>query len=96
MGARMKTICLDYDGTFTEFPELMNMIIDYCARKDIKCILATMRYEEEKDGGLMDIEKVIDVYYTGRKAKADYLKEKGIEPSIWIDDKPYWLYKDAL
>jgi hypothetical protein len=92
----MKTICLDYDGTFTELPDLMFMIIEYCSKNNIKCILATMRYDYEKDAALQKIEEKIKVYYTGRKAKKEFLECYGIYPSVWIDDNPEWLYKDSL
>lgn len=92
----MKIICLDYDGTYNKFSELMNIIIDYCEKKNIKCILATMRFDYEKDDGLMELEKKIKIYYTGRKAKSEYLKCCGIIPDIWIDDNPIWIYKDSI
>lgn len=92
----MKIICLDYDGTFTEFPDLMFMIIEYCNKHNMKCILATMRYEEEKDEGLKKIEEKIKIYYTGRKAKKDFLALYDVYPTIWIDDKPEWIYKDSF
>ena len=91
-----KLICLDYDGTFTEFPDLMFLIIDYCKKHNIEIILTTMRMESEMDNGLEQIKKEIPVYFTSRKAKKDYLKSLGIYPTIWIDDNPLWIYKDAI
>lgn len=88
-------ICLDYDGTFTKYPDLCNLIIDYCKKKNIECILATMRSEKERDDGLAEIEKKIKVYYTNRKAKALFLAELQIYPDVYIDDNPMWLYKDG-
>jgi len=91
----MKTICLDYDGTYTEFPYLMHMIIEYGSKHNVKVILATMRYPEEIDDGLKELQKKIDVYFTSRKAKQNYLLLQGIKPDIWIDDNPKWIVFDA-
>jgi hydroxymethylpyrimidine pyrophosphatase-like HAD family hydrolase len=91
----MKTICLDYDGTYTELPELMNMIIDYGSKHNIQVILATMRYPEEIDDGLKELQKKIDVYFTCRNAKQNYLLLQGINPDIWVDDSPKWIVFDA-
>jgi hypothetical protein len=92
----MPTICLDYDGTYTTFPELLNLIVDYCKSKNYKVILATMRYESEKDAGLSEIEnKGVTIYYTNRKAKIPYLNSLGIYPDLYVDDNPKWLLIDS-
>jgi hypothetical protein len=91
----MKIICLDYDGTYTEFPYLMRMIIEYGNLHNIKVILATMRYPEEADIELKELQKTIDVYFTSRKAKGAFLHNLGILPDIWIDDNPWFITQDA-
>lgn len=86
-------ICLDYDGTYTDFPDLFNIVIDYCKKNNIRIILATMRSEEEKDSGLIYLEKILDkVIYTNRNAKAKYLSDiYGIIPDVWVDDHPEFI-----
>lgn len=91
----MKTICLDYDGSFTEFPELFDMIIKESSRLKYKVILATMRYPHEEDLFLKEINNRISVYYTSRKAKLPYLESMGIEPDLWIDDRPDFILNNA-
>ena len=91
----MKTICLDYDGSYNVFPELFDMIIKQCLKQGYKVILATMRYPQEEDSGLRELSKKIKIYYTGRKAKFIYLKNIGIEPDLWIDDRPDFILNDA-
>ena len=89
----MKTICLDYDGTFTEFPDLMYLIINYCKKNNIRIILCTMRYESETDDGLKKIRELIPIYFSSRQPKADFLlKTYNIAPDIWIDDQPNFIY----
>jgi len=92
----MRTILLDYDGTYTEFPELMNIIINNQVNFNYKVILATMRYEQEADDGLKYIATRIPVYYTNRQAKLPFLKDNyNIIPDLVIDDKPKWLFSDG-
>lgn len=92
----MKIICLDYDGSYTDFPTLFDVIIDTATKQGHKVILATMRYEEEKDGVLKKLEKKLDkIYFTGRKAKQPYLASLGVYPDLWLDDNPRWILNDA-
>ena len=92
----MKTICIDYDGTYTLFPELLDCIIDKSLSLGYRVVLATMRYDYEITPGLQElINKVNEVVFTGRKAKLPYLSSKGIIPDIWIDDNPIWLLNDS-
>jgi DNA-binding LacI/PurR family transcriptional regulator len=92
----MKIICLDYDGSYTEFPELFNDIIIKCKAFGYTVIMATMRHENEKDSGLEYIETIVDkLIFTGRKAKKTHLESIGIKPDLWIDDNPKWILNDA-
>lgn len=94
-----KIICLDYDGTYTDFPDLFNLVINYCKSHNITIMLATMRSEQEKDSGLIYLERVLDrVIYTDRNPKAKFLLDNyGITPDVWIDDHPeFILYPPAI
>lgn len=88
----MKIICIDYDGSYTEFPELFECIINKCKELKYSVICATMRYPYEEDEELKNLGKKIDkVIYTSRNAKLPFLLNLGIEPDLWIDDNPKWL-----
>jgi len=91
----MKTICLDYDGSYTAFPELFNMIINRRKELGYNVILATMRYPSEANDALRNIANEIDVYYTGRKAKKEFLEVQVVFPDLWLDACPYWILNDA-
>ena len=91
----MKLICLDYDNTYTEFKSLCDMIIDKQSEFGYKVIMCTMRKPNETNEELEKLEKRINVHYSSRQAKRDFLKSIGIEPSIWIDDNPLWIYNDG-
>ncbi len=82
-------IALDYDKTYTLDPEFWDSFISSASKRGHEVFCATMRHETEP------IEIPCAVIYTSRKAKAAYLKERGIVPDIWIDDNPAWLYTDG-
>ena len=90
-----KLICIDYDDTYTDFPELMETIIRRSQALGYEVILATMRYPDEEDSGLKMLAERINVIYTSRKAKKPYLELLGKYPDIWIDDNPKWIIQDS-
>lgn len=94
---KQKIICLDYDGTYTDFPELMDTIITRSKYLGYKVILATMRYPDEEDDGIKKLREKLDgVYFTDRCAKREYLAEHySIFPDIWIDDNPAWIIMNS-
>lgn len=94
---KQKLICFDYDGTITDFPELMDSTLRRATTLGYRCILCTMRYPEEEDQYITALrDKFDDVYFTGRKAKQPYLRAIGLDPDIWIDDEPKWITTDAI
>lgn len=88
-------IALDYDGTFTADPEYWIQIIDLTLRRGHEMVLATMRHEHELDDIDPRLKSRMQIVPTGRKAKKKALSLRGIEPDIWIDDTPEWLFTDA-
>ena len=91
----MKTICVDYDGTLSDFYEYLEPMMEKMLKDGINVIVCTMRYEEEQTPVLEKIAKFYPVHYSGRKAKEQYLLEKGIVVDLWIDDKPFWIYQNS-
>ena len=93
-----KIICLDYDGTYTDFPEIFDAIIPLWQKSGCEVILCTLRYEREEDAGILKLQErfKLPVYYTGRQAKQFFLAERMIFPHIWIDDNPKWIIEDAF
>lgn len=89
-------ICIDYDGTYTEDPELWNLLIRVAKERGHKVICATMRFEQgEGDEVKRYLENKVDrIYFTGRKAKLEFLRDNyNVNPDVWIDDNPLWLYQ---
>ena len=90
-------IALDFDGTNTEDPYVWDRFIEVARMAGHTVYCVTMRYPSE-GGDVIDSlqDKVDKIIFTGRKAKANYLKELGVVPQVWIDDNPHWIYQDAL
>lgn len=86
-------IALDYDGTYTKDKLLWGRFCILAKELGHTVICFTMRYnnEEEKLSNMY-----IPVIYTGRKAKKTFAEKLGYQVDIWIDDKPAWLFEDAL
>lgn len=92
-----KLICIDYDGTYTEAPKLFDYFITKAKELGYKVIGCTMRFEHEMDDGLQQLNRIVDkLYFSGRRAKKQYLEELKIYPQIWIDDMPEWIFTDTV
>jgi hypothetical protein len=91
----MRTIAIDYDGTYTVIPELIDSLIAN-KRDDVRIILATMRYSDEVEPEFLDLgRRCSQVVFTNRKAKKPFLESLGIKVDVWIDDSPDWILNDA-
>lgn len=89
-------IALDYDGTYTADPVLWDAFICTATRRGHKVIIATMRFESEPIVFECEITtKILEIIYTGRIAKIEFLEKVGIRPNIWIDDKPGYIFSDS-
>jgi hypothetical protein len=92
-----KVVCIDYDGTFTECPGALNILIQQLKYRNWSVIGCTMRYSEEADGRTDLFSRLVDkLYFTGRTAKRPYLESLGINVTIWIDNQPEYILYDAL
>jgi hypothetical protein len=83
-------IALDYDGTYTQDPELWDRFIKdaFCRGHDVRCV--TMRHKSE---GTPPMPCAVE--FTGRKAKVPHMASIGLNVDVWIDDSPRFLMMDA-
>ena len=87
---------LDYDGTYSEDPELWQAFIALARQRGHRVMCVTMRYEHENAQVEWQLGGKVDrIVYTGRKAKAKHMKHLGLAPDVWIDDEPHWVLADA-
>lgn len=91
----MKFIAIDWDGTFTEDPDLWRMFIREVSRKNkMRCFFVTARNfseEVQKEADELGIEAI----YTDGKPKMKFCEEASADIHIWIDDMPELLFSEA-
>lgn len=98
-------LSLDYDGTYTRDPQAWNTFIQNMQREGHVVYCVTMRYPSghEKDPTgreaapvERDLGHLVDaIHFTGRKAKKDFMFQRGICIDVWIDDQPSFVLMDA-
>lgn len=91
-------ISLDYDGTADQDPQAWLQFIRDFKAKGHTVHMVTMRYASEETPFLAKVQRdqLAQVFYTGRKAKREYMAEKGIRINVWIDDQPEFILYDAM
>jgi len=90
------TIAIDYDGTYTADPLLWLDFIQKALDKGHKVVCVTMRLEMEGDSVDPRLKALIPIMYTERRAKKKFARMHGLEPNIWIEDVPEWIFEDSL
>lgn len=92
-------IAIDYDGTITADLGMFIQIINLMKESGHTPIVVTMKHKHEEDSVLNNMVSKLgndtSVYYTGRKAKKDFMLNLGIKVDIWIDDNPHWILEDS-
>jgi len=83
-------IAIDYDGTFTEDPNLWKLFIENARSHGHTVYCVTIR--EEKFGGQVVKDAigslVNGIYFTNGEMKEKYMFQQGICVNVWIDDCP--------
>lgn len=91
-------ISLDYDETYTRDPKAWDQFIQVMRRAGHKVYCVTMRSSDlhESLEVMHDLNgKVNAIFFTGRKAKKDFMYSQGINVDVWIDDQPGFIIMDA-
>lgn len=86
-------IAIDYDGTYTAYPELWDNFIRLARSRMHVVMIVTMRADFEPVRLGATVDRVI---YTDRKAKLPFLKRLNLTPQIWVDDRPDFILEDAV
>lgn len=89
-------IALDYDGTFTNDPELWLLFVLQAQHHDHTVAVVTMRYPSE--GASMDPRLAalgVKTIFTSRLAKLPAALAQGFTAHVWIDDHPMAVHMDA-
>ena len=84
-------LAIDYDDTYSTFPEEFDELRKLFQRKGHKVFLVTARNEEKEAINPKELEGFDKVVYTDGKAKASEVRA-----DIWIDDNPVTLCCDFV
>lgn len=90
-------IALDYDGTYTEDPELWDGFIMLAHQLGHEVHVVTMRFPEEAIRHPIpqpqrgEVRKKAKIHYTSRQAKRRFMQNMGHEFQVWIDDIPEFI-----
>lgn len=76
---------LDFDGTFTEDPELWNQFITLAKSRGHRVFCVTCRRETEENIAECDVPGVL-TYFTDRAPKDWFMREQGIVVDVWVDN----------
>jgi hypothetical protein len=91
-------ISLDYDDTYTRDPKAWLMFIKLFRARGHKVYCVTMRHNIGTQAleviDALDTE-VDGIYFTGHKAKENFMFDQGIRIDVWIDDQPNFVNQDA-
>mgnify|MGYP001565116076 CR=1 FL=1 len=90
-------IAVDFDGTYDLEPKLWNQMMATFRIHGHKVYLVTARYPDEVDNYILNAllsGRTDGIYYTSKKAKKQYMLDRGIEIDVWIDDKPKYILED--
>jgi hypothetical protein len=79
----MKLIGLDYDNTYSDDPELFEMFIEAAQRRGHLVFIVTARPETQPVP-----VRSCEVFYTEGAPKAPFMRERGLDIDIWVDDWP--------
>lgn len=89
-------IALDYDNTYTRDPKFWNSFLYLASASGHTVYCVTMRYDFEGDDVRSALEDRVNyIYFTGRKAKKEFMFAKDIAIDVWIDDMPFFILNDA-
>ena len=96
MSKQYLKIALDYDGTFTEDPEMWLAFIGTCKARGHHIRIVTMRHPHECLTMNQSLLKTsIPIIFTSRKGKRAAALEQGFKVDVWIDDMPDFILYDA-
>jgi hypothetical protein len=94
----VKFIAVDWDGTFTEDPDLWRGFIKAahaCENgRKFRCFFVTFRNpceEVQKEADALGIEAL----FTGGMPKMKFCEERSTDIHIWIDDMPELIFASA-
>ena len=91
-------IALDYDGTFTEDPEMFVDFLVNAQKRNHTVYMVTLRSKEhdfEDIHNYLTNEYGVQIVWCDGRSKREVTEELGIKINIWIDDQPECISKGS-
>ena len=87
------TIGIDYDGTFSEDPDLWRTFVGHAVARGHKCVCVTGRGDEEKMSAEVRhaVGSLMPIVFAGTAWKRDAAINSGFDVNVWIDDNPEYV-----
>lgn len=91
-----KVVAIDFDETISDNPSAWLMVMKTLEMCGYHVVVCTWRYPHTHPEDLQFlVDKGYVIFYTGLRCKQEFMKEKGIDVAIWIDDNPFAILNDA-
>lgn len=83
-------IALDFDGTYTEMPDVWDKFIENAKADGHDVYIVTFRDLEDRHPAMDYLSKtlLVPIIFTSRNPKKKFCNSIGLDISIWIDDNP--------
>jgi hypothetical protein len=84
-------ISLDYDHTYTVDPTFWFHFINSCHIRGHTVYMVTARHGHEMEDIYKTVGKILgegNIFFTSFTPKRKFMRDKGIEIDVWIDDTP--------
>jgi hypothetical protein len=87
---------LDWDGTFTEDPDLWRVFVSIAKQRGHMVTIVTARTGDKSDDVRAEAKSLgIDAIFTSGQPKIEAADKAGLLVNVWIDDMPGLLFKNV-
>lgn len=94
--ARARVVAVDFDETISDNPAAWLSVMKTLELSGYIVYVVTWRFPDTAPEELQFlVDKGYKIFYTGLKAKKPFMRAKGIDIAIWIDDNPFAILNDA-
>jgi len=79
----MQIIAVDYDNTYSDDEDMWRQLVEIMKKRGHLVVMVTARPPEDPINNVP-----LEIFYTSSKPKAEFMRGKGLEIDVWIDDWP--------
>lgn len=91
-----KVVAVDFDETISDNPAAWLMVMKTLEQCGYIVYVVTWRFPDTAPEELQFlVAKGYKIFYTGLQAKKPFMRKRGIDVAIWVDDNPFAILNDA-